>query len=194
MGVTAVRVVGGTADFKVSDPSLTPSTNAALDSLSTIVPKVAKPAYDPDNGKFVFDLGATNNLVLYKLCFFGTDAADETGLARVRVWHEARTEDTSSSPSMPPLYIPEELLNLSITLGTAATANNVGQFTTNMLFADTITITNDYTRGELAALSGPSASNVVQYVVFDAQGGRYLEVETATGGSATSLLPMIFPY
>jgi len=189
-----VKVLSGSAQFLLCDSTLTPSTNSALDAISAIVPKAVKPAYDNANGKFVFDLTQTNNAVLCKLGFLGTDAANETGTARVRGWHEARTVDSSvPEPKTPALYLPEELLNLAVTLGASQPAANVGQFTTSMFFADTIAITNDYTRGELAELCGPSAADVVHYVAFDAQGCKYLEVETAVG-TATSLLPFVLMY
>lgn len=177
----ASRQISGASDWILGTPTAALSTNSTLDGFSAVQPGPTKPVTDTANGIYIIDLG--NAPVLVGLVIAGTDAANETGTVDVMGIHEVRSGDANTA-----CYWPLPLLDLAVTLGALQLSANAGELTTALFIADTITVTNDYTRGELAKVSTVADGTAV--VWFDPMGARYLRVETATG-TAAGLVPII---
>lgn len=178
----AVRVISGEALWSFTpSSSLTPTTNAAIDGASSIVPLSSAPATDTANGKYV--IRNEDATTLNELMFVGTDAANETGTAMVRGWYEMSADSTGTK-----VWFPVHLADLAFTLGAVQLGSNVGELTTNLFWADTITVTNDYSRGDLTKVYGEIADGI-SVVALDGCGAHYIEVECAIG-TAASVMPV----
>jgi hypothetical protein len=116
--------------------------------------------------------------------FIGADAANETATVDVMGYHEIRSGEDGGVVAHWPL----PLLDLAVTLGALQFSEDVGIFTDAEFIADTITITNDYTRGALAEVQ--TVADATAVVWFDPQGARRLRVETLVD-TAASLYPVL---
>lgn len=179
----ATRQISGPADWLLPTEALTLSTNGTLDGFSAVQPSGTKPTTSTSDGVYIFDLGTSNVPVLVGLLFIGTDAANETGTVDVMGYHEIKSGTDNETA-----HWPLPLLDLAVTLGALKFSEASGIFTTDEFVADTITITNDYTRGELAKVT--TVADATAVVWFDPQGARRLRVETALG-TAASLFPIL---
>lgn len=185
-----VATIGvGTSQYPFQlPPCFTLTTNGnALSALGAYSHSVSRPVPDPTNGIFVFGPFDPTNAVEMK--FFGTDANNETGLARV--W--GLKEFTNAGIAGPPIeYVGTILLNLGLTLGNAdlnVNSKALPGVVSGYKAVDTITLTNDYTRGG-ATVYGAGA-DAWPSLFFDRVGAPFLVVELSIAASTAAGLGVI---
>jgi len=185
-----VATIGvGTSQYPFQLPPchLLTTNGNALSALGAYSHMVNKPVPDPTNGVYIFGPFDPTNAV--ELKFFGTDANNETGLARV--WSiKEKTNPAIAGPVVE--YIGTILLNLALTLGDASLNVNskaIPGVTANYKAVDTITLTNDYTRGG-ATVYGDGA-DAWPSLFFDRVGAPFLVVELSIASSTAAGLGVI---
>lgn len=160
-----------------ASPLYAPTVNLGAD-YAALSPTTTAPS-----GDGVLDLAlsagvSTNNV---KLVFFGTDAANETAIARVTLWHKVDGAGVSNVP----LYVPTHLIDVTCTLG-AKTGVSGHTVSNSHLFVDTIVAAT--TQPDSVEILSP-AGDLIASMTIDACGARFLQVQFKLGtGAAAGVL------
>lgn len=111
-----------------------------------------------------------------KLIFYGTDAADETGSARLLGWERQVGIGDDKTPLWVPTYMVEVQFTLSTLTGVDGTEIDSSQF-----LADTVTQTNGDSD---VAIVSPANDAGVATLSVDPRGAHYVEVLLTNGTAA----------
>lgn len=150
----------------------TTATTAKADVLLASVPENGTTTTGT-NGRFFFDV---NDALHALVQFVGTDAANETGTARLWGW-SPQADVTGTVVS----YSPTFLMDLAITLG-AETGIASGAVLATEYYADTITVSDDDTGSAEVLFNLADSKAAVQ---FDCKGFDFIEAELDIGTAAT---------
>lgn len=157
--------------------------DTALTASSAKAPTLTAPVSDADAGRFVHDLrqpvdseGDASRAVHYDLAFALQDTEDQT--ASFRVWGWRPVGDT---------WVPRLLLAGTVTAG-ARVGVASGDLDNTWFLADTITVSEDETRGESAQVDSAADGDGQAVLSFDADGSAILEIECSRdGGTAEAV-------
>lgn len=129
-------------------------------------PSLTEPTGDGTFGLTRLDSSVPNN---GSLVFFGSGTAGQTAEARVFLWHRVALNGGNT-----PLYVPSQILDLTLTLGAAVGVVGTAVLNTDK-FVNTIVISANSTTSA-KDVSSPATTNGIAKVDFDLLGASHIQI------------------